>query len=501
MVQIGDSVNLSLAGVNITGPKGTVIGPGTITVSRQRAEADMEGFTPASEGVEVALGGATLAHDLSLVIPGSDSNEPGQIPVLLHKTSGHGWTIEEATFSQGAFHGTAREFSLRIPGWLRPTSYVGGLLHQLVNEVVGRTDPPRCGGSPPSWATLNRATDYLHACLTSANNHARIELAANRKQWIQIVHPPDIALKRETEADTLMAQFIVNSLQLPTSVTVAGAGDILSFDISQPAAARTISLEPSISASTVSLSLIFSIIEVVSDASDSAGRRVTAALAFKACADKVPSTLKDARGLASLMLCVFTETMSQLQDPIFARRQAITLLEGQLSSMEAEAFAVKVSKVAKSLATFGKAMKAFALVQANLALWQSVVDAAEQAVAPNGNVEVDLRPKAPANPAGLPGVPSQFPGLVLRGGYECGPLPPVEPTIPLPVRVTSGTLTCDIALQVAQEYVRAYQSSRSAQIPSWECGANTDGSITPLALANHYCRQGENSLTIGNIRN
>ena len=63
MVQIGDSVNLSLAGVNITGPKGTVIGPGTITVSRQRAEADMEGFTPASEGVEVALGGATLAHD------------------------------------------------------------------------------------------------------------------------------------------------------------------------------------------------------------------------------------------------------------------------------------------------------------------------------------------------------------------------------------------------------------------------------------------------------
>ena len=62
MVQIGDSVNLSLAGVNITGPKGTVIGPGTITVSRQRAEADMEGFTPASEGVEVALGGATVSY-------------------------------------------------------------------------------------------------------------------------------------------------------------------------------------------------------------------------------------------------------------------------------------------------------------------------------------------------------------------------------------------------------------------------------------------------------
>lgn len=432
---------------------------------------------------------ASVSFDLGAPVP------EGQSVVLLSAAEpGAPWESHVTTLSPDRRRASTR--ASHFSNWTDVYSSVQFGINDLFGQ---RGNPPACDGAVPSWVDSVNYLDDVNGPQLYCVGHdpARtdlivVKIANNRgySQWVVPEVTPAWTWSSAWNVFDIAQSFdryAAGLWRAPPGAILMPAHSEVHLAFSEATARKVKAGAPTVTVSATPSSYFASLIadqvkKVVGDAGGTLALTLGVILASKCVVDL-------AAGQS------FEDVIGAIRDCVVENRETAYMVAAEIS-----ANMLKDENLTRLAAT--KAVQVNNLILAiefgKVAISLQEFNQQPEITASVPGIAVLPKPSRATPRPSLPGVPARFPGLPLRGGYACGFLPPVAPGLSeLPVRVTSGRLTCAAALSVAKTYIQTSraQSARGVAFDNWECGMNPVSGSS--ATDNMYCRSADDSLTIG----
>jgi hypothetical protein len=416
--------------VVIEGVAGSVSGSGTITAQALDGDAaDSSAVHVAGHGVDVTFDGTTLTRRvtvtfLGVALPGGSAET--RSAVLHQRDDGRTEILPAQALTGDRLRFQTRSFSPNFPINIDLGRWFSDRFDSLADLVSGRTDPDRCAGGAPSWATLTSTTDMVHACaITNADSagrpRAEVQFKTNRRFWMVAQVPRGAAyvwVKDQPDpVRTALAE--LDSENRDNYVFLKPGDGVMTAGYYQPAdGSRTVRFE----FGTDGLSQLLSLTNAMLGGLDVGGRPALAAAALLVakCKEEVPGLLGGFREkFLDFLGCVGQEVAGQLSDSDKAFAAAMNLFGDAGYARDASNAVSKAKSGLQILGWFAKAAGVLAVLR-NEAF--HVVDEVVALIAPASTAAQLTLDRVP-QPAG-PGTPGP--------GTPTPPVPTPTPTPPPP---------------------------------------------------------------------
>lgn len=348
-------------GVTLNVQPGDFTTDATITVSRSTTDpVDVPWFTPAGPPVDIDIS-TTPAAPLELNFD-AEPPSPDAIAVVWRHDPDEGWYPIATADGPGQPVTTSRDlFSPHLFGWFRPVvDWVADGVRHLLGD---RSDPLACSG-PPQWAELTPPSqDLVHTCATTGtddqgNEVVEVQLRNNRGIYLEVVVPPGARYAWvEHQPDPVRAA--VRSLTGRDSILLA-PGQRMTVGIPRPELGQVIQVD-------VDMSSVGIVATLITEHIGQEASTVYAALV----------ALRDCTGVSSVTAASGPEALVAAAQNLLACAEDVLTAQGSAtiaaewvaaengvsttSAIADRALAVKVDKLAGTLAHLGTALTALTL--------------------------------------------------------------------------------------------------------------------------------------------
>ena len=352
------------------------------------AAIGVTGLTITSPGIEVSLQGTTLRRPLAVSFP-APAGRPGSMPVLVHRADSGNVEVLPGQLVKGRILVSTTHFSAWWPASLDIRKWFKDRADSAVNAILGRTDPGPCANSPLSWATMNKQTNLLHACLwnnraADGADRAEIKLKSNRRtyMWVRVPSGTDYIWRGSVDdafVATKLAQLFDNDR---ADTVLLSGGQEMSAGYRRPGQSGDKSLSAYIDYHSMSVSLLASLLDLGGDIDGKLG----VVFLLAGCTAKLGTS---ASGISSeLLKCAVERAVTNLDDPNKSFAAAMNLF-GERAY--AEAAGRSLQRAAGTLRLLGGAFKVVLLGGIVRDIWTQTIDAFFQALDQrNGDVILHL---------------------------------------------------------------------------------------------------------------
>jgi hypothetical protein len=380
------ALDVSLPGVvHVMAPAGTFATSGTVTLTPASSpDPGVTGVGLAGEGVTVSFADTSPAQPLHIVFtrpsarPTSDS-----LPTALHHADDGTWETVAAEAAGGGIAVDASSFSSWFPSWLNPVDWLKDLVHSTVNGFIARTDAPACANDGPTWATLQKNTTLVHACLVTNTDaqtgaaRAEVQLAPNRAYYIWTYVPAGVQyawLSNQPTALRAVLGKLIPGLKSDTQVMIS-PGSLMTSGATQPTSDTTLTYRSFIDGWSVAMSLTNSVLNLVQFDPKPEQDLLDVLWFVKGCVDKVPSSATDLSGTWEFTKCVVENSLELLSNPAKAIGAATDFMGDRVYAQNG---VDDLTKMSGRLKLLGEVFKVVGLAGAVHDIWAEIPDAFSQ---------------------------------------------------------------------------------------------------------------------------
>jgi hypothetical protein len=357
---------------------------------------------------------ARLANPLTLTFA-AGKRHAADLPLVLRKAGVDGWYPVAVGDPGGVTRAERSRFSPHLPGWADPTRWFEGVADAIKRWPTGRTTPPVCASSPPTWAEATMpALDILLSCISTnkAGKVERVELMVkNNRAFTQEITIPSRVAYAAVEDQPEPVRKLVRSIAGGRDVVLLPSGKWLTIGFTRPQSTTEVVITPRLSHLALLTELLLQLGELSEERGG--GGLVTAVVEIAECyglESDIPSEALDS-GLAAVKNTLTKAAdclIKAAADPkkaIAIAQQVVSLQTSRpLSIVQSDAsFNTRVESLAGKLHLAGKLAKGLATAQlARLALvvWQSVGEELGRAFSDDDPASIRLTLTAPPSLCG-----------------------------------------------------------------------------------------------------
>jgi len=389
----------------ITGPAGSFLGSGTVTVSAVRAALPYGGsLAAAGTGIDVAFFGVRLSRPLTITFDVTGRPAPGDVPVVAHRLPDGTWSLAVAAVSAGRMTVRVQAFSPHLPAWLNPAAWMHWLGDRLASLIGGRTAPIACAGGGPAWASVSRQTDEAHTCLipsVDAASHAvraEVQIKSNRGTALEVDIPAGADYTWVQDQPWAVRSWVWGHVihQDPNLMALLPAGATLTAGYRRPAADENLSFQVTASYWSLAYSLIGDIVDALSGLAADATGMTTLYLVTKCSGAVDYGTLSVHNPLStatfgSAMTCVINEALSNLTDRDTTRAAARSLVGDAASQQDQAAASSELASVGSKLRALGWVVTLWPVLQLG---WGGTADVVHSLLTGGASTLINLHLRA-----------------------------------------------------------------------------------------------------------
>jgi hypothetical protein len=404
-VRPGRAIHIRVAGVGtISGARRTVTRRGWLRV--QRYLGQLNTVTSAGMGIDVALRGTRLRKPLTLIQPVT-ARPPGSIPVFAHRGNDGTWDLKPAKLdSKGRIVIHTRTFSINLPSWLNPKTYVEAIGNWAAQFFGGRTSPVTCPNAAPSWLTVSNLTVSAHACGQNnpdgATERGELRIKNNRGAVQQVTLAGNRAFTYvEGQPDKLRAAIGALTGTDPSNTVFLSPGDggYLTVGYTRPAANVTYTTLVETTYRSLFLNFAYIGVNFLGDVGSDKSRWVATVKLAQDCLGvydikngtvKDPRTALNAKSFADIFQCVLFKGGEELADPKKAFAAAMELTDGKMAGLSTKQLTDELTKIGGRLRTVGAVFKVLAFLPILQQTLQGPIDVLGALISGGNSTHIDV---------------------------------------------------------------------------------------------------------------